>query len=57
MLAELRREYHLFLQERLEDLLDLGYFACRKGNVSFAAVNAYGRSNFSALSEVCIRGG
>lgn len=45
-------------QPSLEEPLDLGFFACEQVNVSFAAVTAYGLSDYSqATTDLCIHGG
>jgi len=45
------------LQDDISKPLDLGFFACSEVNVSFAVVNAYGTSNYSASTQVCVHGG
>ena len=45
------------MQASLRDPLELGYFACREVNVSFATVNTHGISAFSAATEVAVHGG
>ena len=44
-------------QMSLEDILDLGYFACETVNTSFAAVNQFGISDFSPPSRIKVYGG
>ena len=41
----------------MRDPLDLGFFACREINVSFAAIGIGGLSDFSPTVEIAVHGG
>ena len=41
----------------MRDPLDLGFFACREINVSFAAIGIGGLSDFSPTVEIVVHGG
>ena len=50
-------DHDSFNQASLRERLELGYFACREVNVSFATVSTHGISAFSPATEVAVHGG